>query len=236
MCTITRPLLSLLVGLAAIALAEAGEPPAPLTPPETAGSYSLGIMFGEQMHSAGVGPDLSLEAFERGLKDGLGGTVSTPEDRQRAQAFLASVHESLGKRNAAAAADFLAKNAKEKGVQTTTSGLEYRVLAKGDTKAASPLASDKVLVNYRGRLLDGIEFDSSYAHGQPALFSAGNLIKGWTEALLLMKPGAKWMLWVPPELGYGNNSRAPIPPGSLLVFEVELVSVQGADAASAPKP
>jgi len=87
-------------------------------------------------------------------------------------------------------------------------------------------------VQYRGKLLDGTEFDSSYSRGQPATFPVGGVIRGWQEALVMMKPGAKWTLWVPPELAYDMSSRPPIPPGSLLVFDVEMVSV--APAAAAP--
>jgi FKBP-type peptidyl-prolyl cis-trans isomerase len=146
--------------------------------------------------------------------------------------------ESLG-RNKAAAKDFLTKNGQEKGVKTTASGLEYKVLIPGDAKAPAVAPTDEVTVNYRGKLLDGSEFDSSYARGQPATFKVNGVIKGWQEALVLMKPGAKWQLFVPPELAYDASPRPGIPAGSLLNFEVELVSVKSSEAApsaAAPGP
>src|SRR5260221_14284364 len=137
--------------------------------------------------------------------------------------------ESLG-RNQAAAKDFLAKNGQEKGVKTTADGLQYKVLIPGDAKAPAVAPSDEVTVNYRGKLLDGSEFDSSYARGQPATFKVNGVIKGWQEALVLMKPGAKWQLFVPPELAYGPRSQQKIPSNSLLIFDVNVVSAEAANA------
>ena len=128
--------------------------------------------------------------------------------------------------NKQAAQDFLEHNSHEKGVKATADGLQYKVLIPGDAKAAAIQSSDEVTVQYRGKLIDGSEFDSSYARGIPATFKVGGVIKGWQEALVLMKPGAKWQLFVPPELAYDNNPRPGIPAGSLLIFEVEVVSVK----------
>jgi FKBP-type peptidyl-prolyl cis-trans isomerase len=114
---------------------------------------------------------------------------------------------------------------------TTRSGLQYKVLEPGDSAAESPKPTDQVTVQYRGRLLNGTEFDSSYARGQAASFRVNSVIKGWQEALPLMKPGAKWQLFVPPELAYDNAAPAAIPPGSLLVFDIQLVKIN-APAAS----
>jgi FKBP-type peptidyl-prolyl cis-trans isomerase FklB len=121
-------------------------------------------------------------------------------------------------------------------VKTTTDGLQYKVLVPGDTKAPSIAPADEVTVNYRGKLLDGSEFDSSYARGQPATFKVNGVIKGWQEALVLMKPGAKWQLFVPPELAYDTTPRPGIPAGSLLNFEVEVLSVKPSEAAPAAAP
>jgi len=137
--------------------------------------------------------------------------------------------------NQAAAKEFLAHNAKEKGVTTTASGLQYKIIAAGNTKAATILPADEVTVQYRGKLLDGSEFDSSYARGTPASFTVNGVIPGWQEALVLMKPGAKWQLFVPPELAYGATPKPGIPGGSLLIFDVELVSVKSSGA-QAPAP
>jgi FKBP-type peptidyl-prolyl cis-trans isomerase FklB len=188
-------------------------------------SYSAGLQVGEGMHRAGITTELDLDAFTRGVKDALAGKASTPEDKERLNQFIAGVRDNIVTRNHAAARDFLAKNGSEKGIVTTASGLQYKIVEPGNAKASSPAATDKVTVQYRGKLLDGTEFDSSYSRGTPATFPVSGVIKGWQEALVLMKPGAKWQLFVPPELAYDANSRPPIPPGSLLVFDVELVSV-----------
>ena len=115
-------------------------------------------------------------------------------------------------------------------MKTTADGLEYKVLAAGNAKAAAVQPGDEVTVQYRGRLLDGSEFDSSYSRNAPATFKVNGVIKGWQEALVLMKPGAKWEIFVPPELAYDTNPRPGIPAGSLLIFDVELVSVKPSDA------
>lgn len=123
-----------------------------------------------------------------------------------------------------AAEQFLAANAKAEDVQVTPSGLQYKVLSPG--AGEGPRSEDEVIVNYRGMHLDGTEFDSSVARGRPAQFRVGGVIKGWQEGLLLMKPGARYMFWVPSALGYGQSGRPPrIGPNELLVFEVELLSV-----------
>jgi FKBP-type peptidyl-prolyl cis-trans isomerase FklB len=194
-------------------------------------SYLFGLTFAEQLHGVGITGQLNSEAIDRGIKDGLQGKKSSRENQQQLQAYVQSVMaESMG-RNKAAAKDFLTKNGQEKGVKTTASGLEYKVLIPGDAKAPAVAPTDEVTVNYRGKLLDGSEFDSSYARGQPATFKVNGVIKGWQEALVLMKPGAKWQLFVPPELAYDTSPRPGIPAGSLLNFEVELVSVKSNEAA-----
>ncbi len=208
--------------------------PAP-TPPalskEQAG-YLFGLTFGEQLRSIGVGTDVTPESIDRGLKDGLGGRKSTPAERQQVQEFARASMLAQGVHNKTAAEEFLSRNGKEKGVTTTPSGLQYKVLAAGDAKAPTITATDQVTVNYRGKLLDGTEFDSSYTRGTPATFPVGGVIKGWQEALVLMKPGAKWQLFVPPELAYGANPRPGIPSNSLLVFDVEVLSAKSNGAAS----
>ena len=201
-------------------------------------SYSAGLSVGEGLHRAGITTEIDFAEFMRGFKDALSGKAVTPGDRERLTHFIADVRNATGERNRAAARDFLAGNGKESGVVTTASGLQYKIIEAGDDKAAAPAASDEVTVQYRGKLLDGTEFDSSYSRGTPAKFPVNGVIKGWQEALLLMKPGAKWQLFVPPDLAYDMNSRPPIPPGSLLVFDVELISVGtgGAAPAGASRP
>ena len=104
------------------------------------------------------------------------------------------------------------------------SGLQYKILKEGDGK--QPAEADTVEINYRGTLIDGTEFDSSYKRGKPGSFQVDKGIRGWTEALLLMKEGSKWQLFIPPELGYGERGAGPIPPNSTLIFEIELISVK----------
>jgi FKBP-type peptidyl-prolyl cis-trans isomerase len=199
--------------------------PAPVSTPAPPPAYTVGLQVGEGMHRAGLNSDFDLDSFVRGIKDALAGRIVTPEDRERLNQYMTEMHNSLITRNHTAARDFLAKNAAAKGIVTTASGLQYKILAAGDPKGTSPGPTDKVVVHYRGKLLDGTEFDSSYSRGAPATLSVNGVIKGWQEALVLMKPGAKWQLFIPPELAYDANSRPPIPPGSLLLFDVELVSV-----------
>ena len=198
-------------------------------------SYSIGVSMGAQLHSLGITPDsIAMERLTQGFRDGLGGKASpTPQDQQNVQSFIRSAHETLGQTNRAAADAFLAENGKKQGVTTTASGLQYRVVKPGS--GASPKPTDEVTVNYRGTLLDGTEFDSSYKRGQPASFPVNGVIPGWQEALVLMKPGAKWELFIPPKLAYDMASPPSIPPASLLKFEVELISVK-APAATPPGP
>jgi FKBP-type peptidyl-prolyl cis-trans isomerase FklB len=215
-------------------------PPTSAPAPETASpsadqvGYLFGLTFGEQMHGVGIADQVSVDAIARGLKDGLQGKRSTPADRQQVQEFVRKTMEAAIARNQTAAKDFLARNGHEKGVMTTASGLEYKVIAPGDRKAAAVAPTDAVTVQYRGKLLDGSEFDSTYARGAPASFTVNGVIPGWQEALVLMKPGAKWQLFVPPELAYGASPKPGIPGGSLLIFDVELLSVKPSGAPGAP--
>jgi len=220
----------------------------PAAPPKTAAgadpgpapsidqtSYMFGVTLGTQLHSIGITNELSDDALARGIKDGLKGREPTNGEMQQLQAYIRSLAEAVATRNRAAAADYLARNAHEKGVIATASGLQYKVNVAGDKKAPPITASDQVTVQYRGQLLDGTEFDSSYTRGVPATFPVSGVIKGWQEALVLMKPGAKYRLFIPPDLAYGSVPKPKIPAGSLLIFDVELVSAQ-APGTPAPKP
>ena len=216
--------------------AAGGAVPGPADGPDEQNSYLFGLTFGEQIHRTGITGEVSADAILRGLKDGLAGRVTTPADQRRLNDFVHSVMAAVAARNKAAAEDFLARNGHEKGVKSTPSGLQYRVLVPGNVKAPAPSSSDEVTVNYRGKLLDGTEFDSSYARGTPATFKVDGVIQGWQEALTLMKPGARWQLFVPPELGYGLSARPGIPAGSLLLFEVDLLGVRARGNAGTPAP
>ena len=126
---------------------------------------------------------------------------------------------------ASAGRTFLAKNASAPGVRVTASGLQYRVVHAGPTGGIRPTAADEVKVNYEGKLLNGEVFDSSFERGTPAVMGLRGVIPGWSEALQLMRPGDEWLLYVPAALGYGDRSVGPIPPGSVLVFKVDLIDV-----------
>ena len=222
------PIVACALALSSWSLTVAAEGDAKPAATPDAISYSAGVTVGEGLHRAGVTNEINIEAFGRGLTDALGGKASTAEDKDRLTQFMVDLRTSVGNRNHEAAKDFLAKNGKEKGVVTTASGLQYTILEPGEAKATSPQPTDQVTVQYRGTLLDGTEFDSSYSRGQAATFPVNGVIKGWQEALGLMKPGAKWKVFIPPDLAYDLNSRPPIPPGSALLFEMELISIKAA--------
>jgi FKBP-type peptidyl-prolyl cis-trans isomerase FklB len=240
--------MSMMVAFAALAVAQtpppAQTPPrAPNPPPSTATgadpgpaptpdqiSYVFGLIFGAQMHTVGITNEVVPEAVLRGLREGLQGRQPTQAEQMQIQTFVRSVAEAAAAKNQAAAKDFLARNAHEKSVVTTASGLQYKIITAGDKKAPPVSATDTVTVDYRGKLIDGSEFDSSYSRGMPATFPVNGVIKGWQEALVLMKPGAKWQLFIPPELAYGSRGQPKIPANSLLIFEVSLLSDEAAGA------
>lgn len=231
--------LAVMTALSQAQTAPAGAPAstAPAAVPIEASSYSVGLVFGNQLRGAGLAEALSVDAVVRGLKEGLAGKTLGADDKEHAMQLVRSGRDVLAERNHAAARDYLAQNAKGPGVTTIDSGLQYQVIDAGEAKSASPLPGDRVTVHYRGRLIDGTEFDSSDAHAQAASFNVNSVIKGWREALLLMKPKAKWRLFIPPELAYDLNSPPAIPPGSALIFDVELLKIEPAPvmAPQAPK-
>ncbi|HKZ73758.1 MAG TPA: FKBP-type peptidyl-prolyl cis-trans isomerase [Steroidobacteraceae bacterium] len=213
--------------------APAPSAPAPASPAEqkSQGSYSLGVSIGSQLRGSGLTADsVALDRVLQGLKDSLAGSAQTsPAHNEKVNALMESARSEAGVRNKATARKFLDENGKKKGIVTTKSGLQYRVVTPG--KGDSPKPTDQVSVHYKGTLLDGTEFDSSYKRGEPATFPVNGVIKGWQEALVLMKPGAKWELYIPPELAYDLNSPPVIPPGSALKFDVELLSIGAAPTA-----
>jgi FKBP-type peptidyl-prolyl cis-trans isomerase len=189
-------------------------------------SYSLGVSMGDQLHHLGLtGDSIATERLTQGLRDALSGKVAmTANDQENIANFVKSARNGMADTNRAAAKAFLSENGKKKDVVTTATGLEYHVVSEGS--GPTPKSTDEVTVNYRGTLLDGTEFDSSYKRGQPASFPVNGVIPGWQEALVLMKPGSKWELFIPPNLAYDVNSPPSIPPGSMLKFEVELIKVK----------
>ena len=194
-------------------------------------SYALGMNIGASMKRQEVSVDPAILA--RGLKDSLaGGKTILTEDEARAtltqmqnemrQKMQAKSQEEAGGNKKLGEA-FLAENKTKEGVVTLPSGLQYKILTTGT--GPKPTATDSVVCNYKGTLIDGKEFDSSYKRGQPVTFPVTGVIKGWTEALQLMPAGSKWQLFIPSDLAYGDAGRPGIPPGATLVFEVELVSI-----------
>jgi FKBP-type peptidyl-prolyl cis-trans isomerase FklB len=210
-----------------------GADPAP-APNTEESSYVYGLLLGTQMRDLGITNEVTPETLMRGMKDGLNGKAPTSTQEQQLQAFVHSILLTGIARNEAAAKSFLAHNAHEKGVITTASGLQYKILSAGDKKAPPIKLTDTVTADYRGKLIDGSEFDSSYSRGVPTPFQVDGVIKGWQEALVLMKPGAKWEVFVPPALAYGDNPRPKIPGGSLLIFEINLLSDDTAAGPAAP--
>jgi FKBP-type peptidyl-prolyl cis-trans isomerase FklB len=215
------------VATAGDAVPPAASPRSPAPTPEVA-SYDVGLMLGSQLEHNGLAPLVSLDALIRGLRDAVGGRAATADERDAAQQFMRSARDALVERNHATAREFLDKNAKLPGIVTTPSGLQYRVLVAGDPNGKPPGPQDEVTVRYRASLADGTEFDRSETHDRPASFRVNSVLKGWQQALLAMKPGASWQLFVPPELGYGLNSPPAVPPGALVVYELELLNVEPA--------
>ena len=186
--------------------------------------YSVGYDIGRSLHRQLA--DVDAESMARGLKDAMVGATPALPDQEIQQRFMTVRQESAKKnveKNKKDGEAFLAKNKGEKGVKTTASGLQYKVITAG--KGKQPTAEDTVTVNYRGTLIDGTEFDSSYKRNQPATFPVKGVIPGWTEALQLMKEGSKWMLYLPSTIAYGERGAGNmIGPNSALIFEVELLS------------
>ena len=213
---------------------------APATDTRSQASYSIGVSMGEQLRATGLSTEtVSVERLMQGMRDALSGKAKMSEtDQQNIASAIRAARMKLVDTNHTAAAAFLAENGKKQEIHTTASGLQYKVLAPGN--GASPAATDEVQVNYKGSLLDGTVFDASEKHGGPATFGVNQVIPGWTEALQLMKPGAKYQLFIPPKLAYDERSPSPvIPPGSMLLFDVELVGIKPkapAAPAGAPHP
>ena len=196
-------------------------------------SYSYGVDVATRLKQQGI--ELDVKALNRGIADAYNGTELALSEEERLQAkttFQTELRETLVKKQADVAvknlADgkaFLEDNAKKTGVITTDSGLQYKILTTGDGK--QPKASDTVTTHYKGTLIDGREFDSSYKRDKPASFPVKGVIKGWTEALQLMHVGDKWQLYIPSELAYGATKRSElIQANSTLVFELELLGIK----------
>jgi len=236
---------------------------APATQPATAGppkqaqnfkndkekiSYAIGLNIATGLKRRGI--DIDLEAMIQAMREVFNGQKTRMTFAESNQAIMdwqrqererqAKEDLALAEKNKKASEAFLAKNKKKEGVKTTDSGLQYQVLKEGT--GPSPKPTDMVKVNYRGTLIDGTEFDSSYERGEPARFVINQVIPGWQEALPMMKVGSKWKLFIPPELAYKDRRQGPkIGPNSLLIFEVELLDIEkppqgfGGNSAQPPK-
>ena len=198
---------------------------------ETQASYGIGFQMGQQLQSNPF-EGLAIDAVVAGLKDAFGGQAPQVDNDPLRDAFgeihkrMQAEKEEASKAVIEEGAKFLEENAKRDGITVTESGLQYEVVAKGDGE--KPVPASTVRVHYHGTLIDGTTFDSSYERGQPAEFPVGGVIKGWTEALQLMEVGAKYRLYVPHELAYGEQGAgAAIAPYSTLIFDVELLDILG---------
>ena len=204
-----------------------GEKKVDLTSDKSKMSYFIGQQIGKQLKQD------KLEIDPEVLAASIGDIYAGKEPRlsqaemmaamQKAEASQGAKSEAEGKANREKGEKYLADNAKKAGVKTTASGLQYEVMTEG--KGASPKVTDTVKVHYKGTLLDGTQFDSSYDRGQPAEFPLNGVIRGWTEGLQLMKVGGKNKMVIPSDLAYGPQGRPGIPPNSVLIFEVELISI-----------
>jgi FKBP-type peptidyl-prolyl cis-trans isomerase FklB len=223
-----KPIKNLLLGAAlTLACNSHGADPKPLSTQKEKSSYGVGMNVGKRFKSEFL--DLDIDAFMRGFKDALNDAKPALTESELTDAMAALKKDveqrasEQGTKNKKAGDDFLARNKTEKGVKTTESGLQYQVLKDGT--GAIPKDGDSVTVHYRGTLIDGSEFDSSYKRNEPTSFPVNGVIPGWVEALKMMKTGSKWKLVIPPNLAYGESGQPGIPPNSVLIFEVELLSI-----------
>jgi len=196
-------------------------------------SYGIGMDIGATLKRQSI--EVDVESLARGIRDSYSGdnTLLTVEEsrelileyQRKVAERQAAAMKLAGEKNRAEGEKFLAENATKEGVKVLPSGLQYEVITPGTGR--SPKLSDTVTTHYRGTLIDGTEFDSSYRRGEPATFPVSGVIAGWTEALQLMKEGAKWRIFVPPNLAYGERGAGrAIGPNATLIFEVELISVK----------
>lgn len=221
--------------------APTAQPPAAAEVPLTKEriSYSIGMFFGNMIKRQGT--EVDVDTVSKAIKDILGGGTTQLTEQEAQQTMMAMNKEAAAKREAEAKVAgetnkkegeaFLLENAKKAGVKTLASGLQYKVITEGT--GPIPKSSEMVSTHYKGRLINGTEFDSSYKRGQPAEFPVTGVIPGWTEALQLMKTGSKWELYIPSNLAYGERGQGrDIGPNSTLLFEIELLGIKAPPEAS----
>lgn len=230
------------------------EEPINLEDSDTKVAYAIGVSAGKNMSSNianldGTGIVIDKKTLARAYVDGLEDSSKLDDEslqtvmnefRERVNTAMQEKRKieqeeqaKIAEENKTKGAAFLDENKAKEGIVALESGLQYKVVTEG--KGKSPAATDRVKVHYKGTLIDGTQFDSSYDRGEPATFGVGQVIKGWTEALQLMKEGAKWQLFIPAELAYGAVSRPQIPGNSVLLFDVELLEVVAEPEKAEPK-
>jgi FKBP-type peptidyl-prolyl cis-trans isomerase FklB len=189
-------------------------------------AYSIGINIGQSFKAQGIN-NLDLQLVMKGIDDYVKSN-KTSLSVEQCNMFLGTYFQKEKAQKSAAARkggyEFLQKNKTQAGVQTTASGLQYQVLTAGT--GAKPLSTEKVKVHYHGTLIDGTVFDSSVQRGEPVTFGVTQVIPGWVEALQMMPTGSKWKVFIPADLAYGDNPAGQIPPGSALIFEIELLAIE----------
>jgi FKBP-type peptidyl-prolyl cis-trans isomerase FklB len=237
-----RQLFLILLGVTLLVQLCRAEEQVPLKEQKAKDSYSLGYEFGNNLKRQGT--EVDVDVLISAIKDGLDGKkpVLSPDDvrdtliqlRKKLMVLQDRRHRELSAKNMEEGKAFLEANKTKEGVHTLPSGLQYKVLREGE--GAIPKATDSVTVNYRGTLVDGEEFDSSYVRGKPITVHVFGVIDGWTEALQLMKVGSKWQLFIPPDLAYGDRQYNRIQPNSTLIFEIELLSIRERPTYGATEP
>ncbi|HEY9187273.1 MAG TPA: FKBP-type peptidyl-prolyl cis-trans isomerase [Bacteroidota bacterium] len=196
-------------------------------------SYTFGVNIGKSIQRDKI--DITLDLFFKGIKDQLNNSTILLSDQQMAslmqrfQQFMMErqqqMQKELADKNLKDAEKFLEENKKKEGIITTASGLQYKIITKGNGKI--PTAQDTVVAHYRGTLIDGTEFDNSFKRNEPATFPVSGVIKGWQEVLQLMPVGSKWEVYIPPQLAYGEQGAGQvIPPNAALIFDIELISIK----------
>lgn len=228
-----------MTGVAASLWAADPAPEAPVKSDKKKVSYSFGLNYGNFFKQNGI--EIDIDEFSKGIADQIAGKPAMDDKQAREimnafrtemMAKKASRDKEQGEKNEKEGAAFLEANAKKDGVKTTASGLQYKVITEG--KGAKPGLTDTVETHYKGTLIDGSTFDSSYDRNMPTSFSVGGVISGWTEALQLMGVGAKWQLFIPSKLAYRERGSPPkIGPNATLIFEIELLSIKKVEP---PKP
>ena len=192
-------------------------------------SYAIGIQLGTSLKRSGIS-DLDYKVMTQAIQDAVSGAELkvSPQEMQAAMQSLQKKQmeerKAQGEQAKKKGAEFLEKNKKEKGIKTTQSGIQYKVVTEG--KGAKPQATDRIVAHYEGTLIDGTVFDSSYKRGQPATFPVNQVIKGWQEIIPMMPLGSKWKVYIPSDLAYGERGAPPnIGPNETLIFNIELIEL-----------